>query len=549
MFVKVAQKLKGALMHTSNGSQNEGPNNNTAGTAPNLKCKINGKEVVVKEGTSIIEAFKQCEEDIAHYCYHPGLSIAGVCRLCMVEVGGQEKLQIACNTLVKEGMEIYNNSPKVKEAVKWGLDFHLINHPLDCPVCDQAGECQLQIQYMKFGQYDPEMSETKVKKKKVVDLGSKVVLDSERCILCSRCVRFTTEVSKTNELGIFHRGDRSDIGTFAGKPLDNNYSVNTVDICPVGALTSKDFRFRQRVWYLKEGESLCSGCSTGCNVKVYYNEEGVFRVQPVENQEVNGFWMCDEGRDIYKRVNIETRSTEGKIGQGDQWKSLSAGAVARSVGEWLGADVQEGAKVAVVVTGQQSCEDYEALVGFTQSTLKSASIYHWKNNPESFDDFDGLLMRGDKNPNTAGLTRALLNSGLEKPWAELEAQLQSGELETLIVLAPENEDVYPDFEAQLKNFSRAKKLVWLGSRKTSQLEAVDTPTWIIPTKSYIETSGTFVNFSGREQVFKKVTQIVKGALSISDALKLFAEQEVLPEAVMKPHLKANHFVHHKGGGL
>ena len=171
------------------------------------KCTINGKEVEVKEGASVIEAFKASGQEIAHYCWHPGLSIAGVCRLCMVEVEGNPRLQIACNTQVQEGMAISNQSEKVKETVKWGLDFHLINHPLDCPICDQAGECGLQNQYMKFGQYTPEMAERKVKKRKVVDLGSKIVLDSERCILCSRCLRFTDEVSKRNERGIFNRGD------------------------------------------------------------------------------------------------------------------------------------------------------------------------------------------------------------------------------------------------------------------------------------------------------------------------------------------------------
>ena len=267
-----------------------------------VKCTINGKEVEVEKGTTVIQAFKQLDEDIAHYCWHPGLSIAGVCRLCMVEIEGNPRLQIACNTPVQDGMVISNQSEMVKDAVKWGLDFHLINHPLDCPICDQAGECGLQDQYMQFGQYDPEMGKQKVKKRKVVDLGERVVLDSERCILCSRCVRFTEEVSKTNELGIFNRGDRSEIGTFEDKPLNNKYSVNTVDICPVGALTSKDFRFRQRVWFLKDKPSVCTGCSTGCSIDVYYNKEGVWRVKP-RHSEVNGYWMCDEGREIYKSVN------------------------------------------------------------------------------------------------------------------------------------------------------------------------------------------------------------------------------------------------------
>ena len=163
-----------------------------------LKCTINGKELEVEPGTTIMEAMKRDSQDIAHYCYHPGLSIAGVCRLCMVEIEGNPRVQIACNTAITEGMKVNNTSEKVRDSVKWGLDFHLINHPLDCPICDQAGECGLQDQYMAYGKYDSEMAEPKQKKHKRVSLGERVMLDSERCILCSRCVRFT-EGSNKNE--------------------------------------------------------------------------------------------------------------------------------------------------------------------------------------------------------------------------------------------------------------------------------------------------------------------------------------------------------------
>src|SRR5688572_7315147 len=168
------------------------------------KCTINGKEVEVRDGETIMVGFQNLKEEIAYYCWHPGLSVAGACRMCMVEIEGNPKLQIACNTPVVEGMKVTNRTEKVKDSVKWTLDFHLINHPLDCPICDQAGECGLQEFYMVYGKYDPEMAQPKVKKNKAVDLGPTVVLDTERCILCSRCVRFTDEVSKTYELGIFN---------------------------------------------------------------------------------------------------------------------------------------------------------------------------------------------------------------------------------------------------------------------------------------------------------------------------------------------------------
>lgn len=512
------------------------------------KCTINGQEVEVKEGATIIEAFKQVEHDIAHYCWHPGLSIAGVCRLCMVEIEGMPKLQIACNTAVRDGMVINNNSEKVKDTVRWGLDFHLINHPLDCPICDQAGECGLQDQYMKFGKYDPEMAERKVKKRKVVDLGPRVVLDSERCILCSRCVRFTDEVSKTNELGIFNRGDRSEIGTFADKPLDNPYSVNTVDICPVGALTSKDFRFRQRVWYLKEKQTVCPGCSTGCSVNMYYNEEGMWRVKPAYNPEVNGYWMCDYGRDVYKFVNSENRLKFGRVGQKDQWERKQGGAVAKEAASRLATvKTTSGAEsIAVVLTGQYTNEEYQDFLQ-NMKNFGVTQFYHWFDDAEKRDEFDGLLIRGDKNPNTKGLEKALESVGGAKPWSQLESQLQAGDIKALVVAAPENQSVYPKFAENVKMFSQAENLIFMTSCSSEDLENVTTNTYQVPMKSYVEKAGTFTNYEGRQQQIQHITAIVKGALNLKEAGSLLVGEEVKVETVpAKAHLKTNYFVMQRG---
>ena len=322
-----------------------------------LSININNKKVEVLEGTSIISAFKQAGEEIAHYCWHPGLSVAGVCRLCMVDIEGMPKLQIACNTEVKEGMVISNQTEKVKEAVRWGLEFHLINHPLDCPICDQAGECELQDQYMKFGRYRPGMAERKVKKRKVIDLGPKIVLDSERCILCSRCVRFTDEVSKTHELGIFNRGDRSEIGIFKDKPLNNNYALNTVDICPVGALTAKNFRFRQRVWYLKTAKSVCTGCSTGCNTYMDYNEEGVFRMRPRYNPQINRHWMCDHGRGLFSLPNPKGRLKTALVPTTDGTECMDAIAALKLLKNKSDPSI-------LILTAQYMVEEYRDILSF-----------------------------------------------------------------------------------------------------------------------------------------------------------------------------------------
>ncbi len=514
------------------------------------KIKINGNEVEVPQGSTIIQAFKATGVEICHYCWHPGLSVAGVCRLCMVQIEGMPKLQIACNTEVKEGMVINNTSDVVKETVRWGLDFHLINHPLDCPICDQAGECGLQDQYMKFGQYDPEMAENKVKKHKVVDLGPTVVLDSERCILCSRCVRFTDEVSKTNELGIFNRGDRCEIGTVAGKPLANNYSLNTVDICPVGALTSKDFRFRQRVWYLKEADSICPGCSTGCNVKVNYNEEGLWRIRPRENKEVNGHWMCDVGRDSYKFVNLKNRLVAGKVGQRGSWQEVTATDAARSAGLKLRETVaQHGPdSVALVVTGQYTNEEYHRLFTFFTVNLESNNIFHWMNNPETTKDFDGLLFRGDRNPNTKGVVDALGSFALKAKWEDLQSQLSSRKIKVVVVAGPENQAVFPDMTEKITFFAQAESMIWLTAGQSEALNQTGAETWQIPLKTYIEKSGSFTNVQGKVQTFKVGTTIVAQAFTLSEVVELFSGQEL--NWNLRPHslggVKTNYSIANRG---
>jgi NADH-quinone oxidoreductase subunit G len=488
---------------------------------PNLiKCTINGLEVEVASGTSIIEAMHKHEQHIAHYCWHPGLTVAGVCRLCMVEIEGNPKVQIACNTQVTEGMKINNTSEKVKDAVKWGLDFHLINHPLDCPICDQAGECGLQDQYMEYGKYTPEMAERKVKKHKVVDLGPTVVLDTERCILCSRCVRFTDEVSKTNELGIFNRGDRAEVGTFAGRPLDNKYSVNTVDICPVGALTSKDFRFRQRVWLLKDAPSVCPGCSTGCSVRIYHNKEGVFRVKPVYNEKVNGHWMCDEGRDVYKFINREFRLQDARVSNGDHIEFMMPLEAAKRVGEHLSAAAKGSA--ALVITGQYTVEEIDAMVATFKTDFASTRIYHWLNNPEMVDQFDGILNRGDKNPNTKGLQQVFAKYGIQTKWQDLASSLASGEIQTLVVAGPENQAVYPDMAEKIAVFSKARKLVWLSACRSDLLDALTGDIVQIPIKTFFEKNGTFVNFAGLEQKIQAGTLVIAHALTLNEAADIFA---------------------------
>ena len=501
-----------------------------------IKCTINNHPVEVEEGTTIIQAFKKLEKDIAHYCWHPGLSVAGVCRLCMVEIEGRNKLEIACNTPVQDGMVITNQSQKVKETVRWGLEFHLINHPLDCPICDQAGECVLQEQYMKFGAYQPLMSENKVKKRKVVDLGSKIVLDTERCILCARCTRFTDEVSKTKELGIFNRGDRSEIGIFKDKPLENNYALNTVDICPVGALTSKNFRFQQRVWYLKKAPSVCTGCSTGCNIDVYYNEEGLWRIRPRHNSSINQHWMCDKGRETFKHVNSPGRLNSSFCHTSEQTKKMTPTQALKDL-------KLKSKKTGLVLTGSYTCEEYSVFLDFFQFD----SIYHWKNNPDTFNDYDNFLIRGDKNPNTKGLLESCQTRQLKlEDLSLLEEKIS--QLDLLMVCGPENHQLYPCLEEKIKLFLKSKELVWISPRSHNLLQNPKNTVWTIPSKTYFEKTGTFINHQGLRQKIKAVSTVVDSALSLEEMVQILKTDQIdlQKSAFLRDKMKTNYFMEQKG---
>ncbi|HXG46706.1 MAG TPA: 2Fe-2S iron-sulfur cluster-binding protein, partial [Methylomirabilota bacterium] len=306
-----------------------------------IRVKVDGREVEVPKlmpdhqgklvPTTMIQACALAHVDVPHYCYHPKLPVAGNCRMCLVEFGtpamgpdrkpllnpdGTPRIAksprpaIACATPISPGMEIYTATPGVKQMREGVLESLLINHPLDCPICDQAGECKLQEYSVEFGRAQSRFVESKVHKPKAVDLGPRIVLDAERCILCTRCIRFTRDIAGDDALGIINRGSYNTIATYPGQPFANNYTLNTVDICPVGALTSKDFRFKMRVWFLKETKSLCTSCGTGCNITIGSRENRIYRYEPRENDAVNSCWMCDAGRLNYKWIGREDRLKE-----------------------------------------------------------------------------------------------------------------------------------------------------------------------------------------------------------------------------------------------
>ncbi|HXI04064.1 MAG TPA: 2Fe-2S iron-sulfur cluster-binding protein, partial [Candidatus Saccharimonadales bacterium] len=283
-----------------------------------VKLTINGKEVEVPKGTSVLEATRAEGLPVPpHYCYHQGLTVAGNCRMCLVKIEKMPKLVTSCTTTAGEGMVVETDHDEVKKAVAGVEEFLLANHPLDCPICDQAGECRLQQYSYKHGNTAGRFREHRLQFKKDVEVGPHVVLDCERCIMCTRCVRFCNEITQTGELGVFQRGLYNEIGIFPGKRLDNDYSGNVVDLCPVGALTLKEIRFRKRVWYLRDVPSVCGSCANGCNVLLGVADNRLWRLTPRENREVNGWWMCDEGRLSFREVRSEDRLSVPEIRKGD----------------------------------------------------------------------------------------------------------------------------------------------------------------------------------------------------------------------------------------
>ena len=289
-----------------------------------MKIIIDDTPIECKEGELLIDVMLNDSIPIPHFCYHQDLGADGNCRMCMVKIEGEKRPQIACNTFVKEGMRVSTLSEDITEVKRSILELELINHPVDCAICDQAGECKLQDYYMEFGLYESNLTTPKTKKGKNINLGSNVILDQERCVLCTRCTRFTSNITKTGELGIIGRGDSARIGVAPGYELDNPYAMNVVELCPVGALTSKDFRFKQRVWFLDSTKSICHGCSRGCNIYIDYNEtkyssEKVHRFRSRRNVKINQSFLCDYGRLSYKELNSEY---SGKVSHVKEFKEL-----------------------------------------------------------------------------------------------------------------------------------------------------------------------------------------------------------------------------------
>ena len=454
---------------------------------------IDGRPVVVKKGTNVLEAAVRIGVEVPHYCYHPGLSVAGNCRMCLIEIEKVPKLQIGCATPATQGMSIKTSTERVLGSRQGIMEFLLINHPLDCPICDQAGECRLQQYSADHGRGFSRFEEEKEHDTKREAIGRDVTFDAERCIKCTRCVRFCDEISQSHELGLFERGDHAIIGTFPGRPLDNPYSGNTVDVCPVGALTWTPFRFKARVWFLKNTPSVCAACARGCNIDVAVYKNRIQRLTPRENMEVNRYWMCDAGRSSYEEIEVRPRLDRPRVRTGGEAPRAAAwdDALEGAADLLKGVVSRHGAKAtAAIVSARLTTED---LYVARRTLVDAIGIPRIAVPPHEEGEDDDILIRRDKTPNARGAELI----GLGRPDAgrvkEIAEDVLAGRVRGLVVIG---EDPLGD---GLLADSALDSLEALIVVDRSMTRTVDVAHVALPARAWGEVEGTYVNCEGRAQ--------------------------------------------------
>ncbi|MBI4503837.1 MAG: (2Fe-2S)-binding protein [Gemmatimonadetes bacterium] len=436
--------------------------------------------VSVPKGTTILEAAKQAGVLIPHYCYHPGLPIAGVCRMCLVEVEKQPKLQISCATTVAEGQVVNVFSDQAKKARQGVLEFLLINHPLDCPICDQAGECELQDYVFQEGQARTRYADYAKRFNPVEDFGPDILYVPNRCILCTRCVRFMEHAAHDDVLNVSERGDRAVIGIHPDKKLDHTWAGNVVDLCPVGSLLSKDFLHRARAWELDKTASVCPGCSQGCNVNLDTRNNVVVRLRPRANLEVNRYFMCDYGRGQYRWMNHGDRIEAPLLGGKDLTAVDWDHALDRAVQLVKGIS---GPAVTLVSPGASNEALYLARQVLGNARLQAAFRVHREAGEWSLAGVPDLALRAERAPNVAG---ALALGYREEFEAAIQTAADAG---LLLVLDDALDGVAPE-ALQTPN------IIYLGTRLP---EIARRARVVLPIANVAEEDGTFVNRDRRVQ--------------------------------------------------
>jgi NADH-quinone oxidoreductase subunit G len=465
-----------------------------------VQVTVDGRAIEAAPGTPLLQAMLDAGLDIPHYCYHPKLSIDGSCRFCEVKIEGMPKLQISCNTVVRDGMVVHTQDPEVALARRGVMELLLINHPLDCPICDKAGECWLQNYSMRFGSRFARTLDPRRKRQKRIDIGERMLLDQERCILCRRCVRFCREITHTGELATFNLGDRTVLDVDAeDRRLDNDYSICTADVCPVGALESKDFHHRIRVWFLDEVASVCPGCANGCNIMTCVSRNRIWRLIPRRNDQVNDTWMCDAGRlNCYRFVNDAERLRTPMVANDGKLAATSWDEAIKAMGDALTAFKERhgpsafGAVISPHLTNEENFRFGEFLRALGVDKIAMA-VKRGKS-----DDF---LIKAEKAPNARGVRELGLVSGDDDGMSGLIRAAQAGELKGLYLCS---DDLFDTLSAdQIETLLGGLELLIVhGLKADSRLEGA---TAMFPTTTYAEKNGSFTNHAGRvQQIFRAI---------------------------------------------
>lgn len=467
-----------------------------------VKIFINEKPVEAEEGTTVLNAAEKAGIPIPHLCYHSAFEPEGSCRMCLVEIEGLPKLELACSTKIREGMKIFTHSPKVIEARKGVLEFLLAEHPLDCPICDKAGECKLQDYYEEYGLFESQFDEVKKKREKKIKIGKNLILDQERCILCTRCVRFLREVTKTQELGVFNRGIKSEIDIYDGFPVNNNYSGNLTELCPVGAITDSDFRFKTRSWFLEKGESICPLCSRGCNIFVEYHRgfprfpvpRRVYRIRSRENPEVNGHFICDFGRYGYSYLDEDRLDKLVVNNSGDKmavsWENIILLLTEKIKRLYY---MKRTSRIALIINTWLSNEELFLIDKIFRTDLDVKKIFFVEPAQGEEDDF---LLTSERTPNRRGAKELGFNL---KP---LDPEILGEGTELLLT--------FGSYPSESFNFAELK----------TALEAIKTKLFftpyindlnshfdiILPTAQLAEKEGSITNLEGKVQKFNRILE-------------------------------------------
>ncbi len=473
---------------------------------------IDGKQIEVEGGTTILKAAEKLGIEIPIFCYHDGLSVAANCRMCLVEVKGAPKPMPACEVQVRDGMEVLTRSETALRARETTLEFILVNHPVDCPICDCAGECVLQDNYFAHSARPSRINVKKMHKAKAVPVGPNVILDKERCINCTRCVRFLHEVTGSGQLVQVHRGSKTEIAVFPGKQLDDPYSLCTVDLCPVGALTSRDFRFRKRAWWLTSTPSVCPECSRGCSVFVDHENGTVYRVRPRQNPDVNKWWACDEGRLAYRR-QAEARVEQGVTAlRTESEKAVDAVTAARAGAAELAAIRKQGGNVALVLAASLSLEEAYAALRFAKVFLETDRVFLGTRNG---GEADSLLRTADRNANRTGIARLAAAQGITLvPLAQLFAD--GARWQGILSIGTEYDMVEVPEDAGIE---AAVVLAWQHDMLTGKAST------LVPIPAHYEKAGHYLNVDGVLQGAEKAVAPPEGAAQVHLLLRKMAEQQ------------------------